>query len=133
MTRPMFPDGDPTNEILVKLGELSVSVQHLLRGFGEEKTAARENRATVHRRLDEQAREMAEVKTELTMSRQAVEGMAKTQAETVLPAVDDWRDMKATGIKLVGLLAIGGMSIGATVAWFSDQAVTVIRHWLRIT
>ncbi|PKR87412.1 DUF1515 domain-containing protein [Pleomorphomonas diazotrophica] len=133
MVKPLFQDADPTNEVLLRLGELSASVQHLLSDFGDEKIAARDNRAAVHRRLDEQARELSALKTELTLSRQVVEDLARTQGETVLPAVADWRDIKATGLRLVGVLAIGGVSLGATLAWFSDQAVALLRHWLKIT
>lgn len=132
MTKPLFQDADPTREVLVRLGELSASVQHLLNDFGDEKIAARDNRAAMHRRLDEQARDLSALKTELTLSRQMVEDLARTQADIVLPAVGDWRDMKATGLRIVGVLAIGGVSLGATMAWFSDQAVSLVRHWLRI-
>ena len=132
MTKPLFQDDDPSGEILVKLGELGASVEHLLHDFADEKTAARDNRASVHRRLDEQARGLADVKTELALSRQVVETLAKAQAETVLPAVDDWQGMKRTGLTIVGLLALGGVSVGATMAWFSDQASMLVRHWLRI-
>ena len=130
--KPLFSDADPANEVLVRLGEVSASVQHLLRDFGDEKIAARDNRAAMHRRLDEQARELSALKAELTLSRRAVEDMARTQSETVLPAVGEWRDMKTTGLRLVGVLAIGGASVGATLAWFSDQAAALLRHWLRI-
>ena len=132
MVKPLFSDADPANEVLVRLGEVSASVQHLLRDFGDEKIAARDNRAAMHRRLDEQARELSALKAELTLSRRAVEDMARTQSETVLPAVGEWRDMKTTGLRIVGVLAIGGVSVGATLAWFSDQAVSLLRHWLRI-
>jgi predicted ribosomally synthesized peptide with SipW-like signal peptide len=132
VVKPLFSDADPANEVLVRLGEVSASVQHLLRDFGDEKIAARDNRAAMHRRLDEQARELSALKAELTLSRRAVEDMARTQSETVLPAVGEWRDMKTTGLRIVGVLAIGGVSIGATLAWFSDQAVSLLRHWLRI-
>lgn len=129
---PFSHDADPTNEVLLRLGELSASVQHLLSDFGDEKIAARENRAAMHRRLDEQARELSALKTELTLSRQTVEGLARIQTESVLPAIADWHDVKATGLRIVGVLAIGGVSLGATMAWFSDQAVSLLRHWLRI-
>lgn len=128
----MFQDPDPSNEVLVRLGELSASVQHLLRDFGDEKVVARDNRAAMHRRLDEQARELADLKSELTLSRRAVEDMARTQSETVLPAVGEWRDMKTTGLRIVGLLALGGVSVGAALTWFSDQASALVRYWLRI-
>lgn len=132
MTKPLFQNTDPTGEILVKLGELGASVEHLLRDFADEKAAARDNRAAVHRRLDEQAQGMADLKTELALSRQLVETLAQTQAETVLPAVGDWQGMKKTGLTIVGLLALGGVSVGAALTWFSDQASVVVRHWLRI-
>lgn len=132
MVKSLFPDGDPTHEILVNLGQLSASVEHLLRDFADEKAVARENRASMHRRLDEQARELAEVKADVKISRAAVEDLARTQVDTVLPAVGEWRDMKATGLRIVGALAIGGVSLGAAMAWFSDQAASLMRHWLRI-
>lgn len=132
MTKPLFQDADPTGEVLLKLGELGASVEHLLRDFADEKVAARDNRAAVHRRLDEQAQGLADVKTELALSRQVVETLAKAQAETVLPAVDDWQGMKRTGLTIVGLLALGGVSVGAALTWFSDQASVLVRHWLRI-
>jgi hypothetical protein len=132
MTKPLFQDTDPIGEILVKLGELGASVEHLLRDFADEKTAARDNRASVHRRLDEQAQGLADVKTELALSRQVVETLAKIQTETVLPAVDDWQGMKRTGLTVVGLLALGGVSVGAALTWFSDHASLLVRHWLRI-
>lgn len=132
MMKPLAHEADLTNEVLLRLGEVSASVQHLLSDFGDEKIAARANRAAMHRRLDEQARELSALKTELTLSRQVVEDLARIQAETVLPAVSDWRDMKATGLRVVGVLAIGGVSLGATMAWFSDQAASLLRHWLRI-
>ena len=130
--KPLFSDADPANEVLVRLGEVSASVQHLLRDFGDEKIAARDNRAAMHRRLDEQARELSALKAELTLSRRAVEDMARTQSETVLPAVGEWRDMKTTGLRIVGLLALGGVSVGAALTWFSDQASALVRQWLRI-
>lgn len=133
MANPLFQDADLTHEVLVRLGELSASVQHLHNDFGDEKIAARDNRAAMHRRLDEQARELSALKTELTLSRQVVEDLARTQADTVLPAVSDWRDIKATGLRIVGVLAIGGVSVGAGMAWFSDQAVSLLRQWLRIS
>lgn len=132
MAKPLFQDADPTREVLVRLGELSASVEHLLSDFGDEKIAARDNRAAMHRRLDEQARELSALKTELTLSRQVVEDLARIQTNTVLPAVDDWQDMKRTGLTIVGLLALGGVSVGAALTWFSDQASMLVRHWLRI-
>lgn len=132
MAKPLFQDADLANEVLVRLGELSASVQHLCTDFGDEKIVARDNRAAMHRRLDEQARELSALKTELTLSRQVVEDLARTQADTVLPAVEDWRDMRRAGLAVVGLLALGGVSLGAAMAWFSDQASVLVRHWLRI-
>ena len=132
MAKPLFQDADLANEVLVRLGELSASVQHLCTDFGDEKIAARDNRAAMHRRLDEQARELSALKTELTLSRQVVEDLARAQANTILPAVDDWQDMKKTGLTIVGLLALGGVSVGAALTWFSDQASMLVRHWLRI-
>ncbi len=134
-----FQDGDVMGQILVKLGELGSSFGQLREDFNDEKTAARDNRATLHRRMDDQARDIADIKTDVALSLQAVgdiskkqDEVAKTQSTVIMPAVAEWQDMKKTGVRIVGLLALGGVTVGAAATWFSDQAVTVVRHWLRI-
>jgi hypothetical protein len=40
--------------------------------------------------------------------------------------------MKTIGLGFAGLLALGGISLGAMLAYASDTAVNAVRHWLRI-
>jgi hypothetical protein len=50
----------------------------------------------------------------------------------IQPTVDEWSRIRALGMGIVGLLTIGGVSIGALVASGNEWLANAIRHWLRI-
>jgi len=56
----------------------------------------------------------------------------RNQLKEMKPAVDDWRRTRAIGLGITGMLAIGGVSIGAMMSWFSEQTASLIRHWLKL-
>ncbi|MDX8492926.1 DUF1515 family protein [Mesorhizobium sp. VK22B] len=123
-------------DIFLALGELKGGVEQLRRDFQEEKRSAQESRAGVHRRLDEQAEEIAKVRTDVAVDGEItaqVRNEVKSLKEAVNPSLEDWKRMKALGIGIAGLLALGGLSFGAFLMWAGDAAVTAVRHWLRIT
>lgn len=130
-------------DIFLALGELKGGVEQLRRDFHEEKRNAQESRAAMHRRLDEQAEEIGKVRTDVAVDGeitaqvrnevQSLGAKVKANQDAVQPSVDDWKRMKALGIGIAGLLALGGLSVGALLGYASDAAVTAIRHWLRIT
>jgi hypothetical protein len=122
-------------DIYLALGELKGGVDALRRDFQEEKGTAHESRATIHRRLDEQAEEIAKVRTDVAVDGEItaqVRNEVKSLKDAVDPSLEDWKRMKALGIGIAGLLALGGLSVGAALMWASDAASTAIRHWLKI-
>jgi hypothetical protein len=135
--------GDPlVDEISLMLGKVLEGVEQLREDFQEEKRNAHESRAIMHRRLDEQAAEIASLKTDVAIHgkieaqvRNEVKALGdrvEANQKAVQPSVDDWKRMKALGIGIAGLLALGGLSFGALVMYASDAAATAIRHWLKI-
>ncbi|NJL06851.1 MAG: DUF1515 domain-containing protein [Methylacidiphilales bacterium] len=128
----LFRRGNAGQEALVALGRLEHSVERLRADFVDEKKSAAESRAGVHRRLDDQIAELADVKTSVTLSRRAMEDHFSRHDTDVAPVIQEWRHIKHTGLGIVGLLAVGGVTIGGALAWASDAAVAAIRHWLKI-
>jgi predicted nucleic acid-binding Zn-ribbon protein len=138
---------DLSDEILVKLGELSSSVNHLLRDFGDEKTAARDSRAAVHRRLDEYARDLSDLRTELSTSiaiAGEVSAQAREEAKEVKakidndlgPAIAEWTRIKNMGLGMAVLIGIGGAAMASAVwvavTYFGDAIAAAIRKALGI-
>lgn len=66
------------------------------------------------------------------MSDARFEAIEATLSNEIKPQTEEWKRMKTIGLGFAGLLALGGISVGATFAWASDAAVTWIRYWLRI-
>lgn len=130
-------------DIALLLGRTLEGVEKLREDFNEEKNVAKENRAILHRRLDEQAADIGKLRTDVAIMGQVdaqVRDEVKSLAETVeanqtvvSPAIAEWKTMKRAGMGLTGLLALGGLSVGAALTWAGDTAVTAIRHWLKIT
>ncbi|RVD44655.1 DUF1515 domain-containing protein [Mesorhizobium sp. M4A.F.Ca.ET.020.02.1.1] len=123
------------DDIFLALGELKGGVDALRRDFQEEKSMAHESRATIHRRLDQQAEEISKVRTDVAVDGEItaqVRNEVKSLKEAVNPSLEEWKRMKMLGIGIAGLLALGGLSVGAALMWASDTAATAIRHWLKI-
>lgn len=130
-------------DIMLALGRLQEGVDRLRADFQEEKRAAHESRSTIHRRLDEQAEDIARLKTDVAIAgkieaqlRDEIKQLKETveaNHEEFEPSIAEWRRMKSIGIGLAGLLALGGLSFGAVLTWMGDAAVSAVRHWLRIS
>lgn len=115
----------------------------LLRGeVSDEKDNAHESRSVIHRRLDEQAKQInlldkvveinagvdAQVREELKVIKETVQ----KNHESVQPTLEDWKRLKTLGYGISGLIAFAGLTIGGMVAYASDGAVAWLRHWLKI-
>lgn len=124
------------------LGRVEEGLDRIREDFQEEKESAHESRAVIHKRLDEQGRQIA--KTEETIAiaglvdsqiRDEVKALKKTVAdnhEEVQPALAEWRRIKLLGAGVGGLLVLFGISIGSLIVWASDTASAIVRHWLKI-
>lgn len=118
------------------------SVAQLRKDFVDEKANAHESRSVVHRRLDEQAKQISHLDMTVAISGgvdATLREEIKTLKETVdknhastQPALDDWRRIKTLGVGISGIIALAGLTAGATITYASDGAVSWLRHWLKI-
>lgn len=130
------------NDVMLMLGRLQNSVENLREDFAEEKHDAAISRANVHRRLDDQADDIGKVREDILITAQvaaqareetkALHGTLNSHRSEVDPAIEDWKRMKTLGVGLVGLLALGGLSVGAFLTWAGETAADAVRRWLGI-
>jgi hypothetical protein len=118
------------------------SVSLLREDVSDEKDNAHESRTVIHRRLDEQARQIHLLDMTVTVSSN-VDGQIRDEIKTlkdtvennheaVAPTLEEWKRMKTIGYGISGLIAFAGLTVGAVVTWASDGAVAALRHWLKI-
>jgi len=61
-----------------------------------------------------------------------IAAIERTLANDIRPPVEDFRRMRAIGISIVGVVALGGTAFGASLIWWGEWLSTTIRAWLRI-
>lgn len=104
--------------------------------------ASNESRSRLHERVDEVSDRLGKIEGDIAILGQ-VDGQIRGEVQALAakvdqnqkeaqPTIDEWRRIRAIGIGLVGLLALGGMSVGAALAWAGESVVNAIRSWLRI-
>ncbi|MBX5008125.1 DUF1515 domain-containing protein [Rhizobium lentis] len=115
----------------------------LLRGdVSDEKDNAHESRSVIHRRLDEQMRQINLLDKVVEISsgvdatlREEIKALKETvdrNHASTQPALEDWKRIKTLGVGISGIIALAGLTAGATITWASDGAVAWLRHWLKI-
>lgn len=126
-----------------KLTGIEDKVALIREDVSEEKDNAHESRAVIHRRLDEQMKQIylldkvveinagvdAQVREELKVIKETVQ----KNHDAVQPTLEDWKRLKTLGYGISGLIAFAGLTIGGMVAYASDGAVAWLRHWLKIS
>jgi len=121
------------NDVMHLLGRVQFGVETLQKDFHDEKRSAAESRAVIHRRLDEQAGQIADLKTSMALAVQVdtqLHDKVDKLANRVTPALMDLDRMKALGMGIGGLLAIGGLSLGSILIWAGEAFWTWVRHKL---
>ena len=117
-------------------------VKQLRADYARDQEAAQQSRAALHRRVDEVIDRIgrmettaalagevdAQVRTELDELKALVDGNSRS----IAPTIEEWKRIRMLGLGIVGLLAIGGVSVGAFLAMMGDAAVNAVRAWLRI-
>ncbi|MDF0698605.1 DUF1515 domain-containing protein [Rhizobium sp. MC63] len=126
-----------------RLTGIEENVALLRQEMSDEKANAHDGRAVIHKRLDEQTRQIAHLNTKVAISGgadaqiRAEIGMLKETVEknqeTVAPALAEWKRMKSIGYGISGLIAFAGLTTGGIIAYASDGAVAALRHWLKIS
>ncbi|MBY5465301.1 DUF1515 domain-containing protein [Rhizobium leguminosarum] len=125
-----------------RLTGIEESVTLLREDVSDEKDNAHQSRSVIHRRLDEQAKQISHLDTTVAISggvdaqiREEIKALKETVEKNhsaVTPALEEWRRMKTLGYGISGLIAFAGLTIGGMIAYASDGAVAALRHWLRI-
>ncbi|NKL37505.1 DUF1515 domain-containing protein [Rhizobium leguminosarum bv. viciae] len=125
-----------------RLTGIEESVSLLREDVSDEKDNAHESRSVIHRRLDEQAKQIAHLDTTVAISggvdatlRDEIKALKETvekNHDSVQPGLEEWRRMKSIGYGISGLIAFAGLTIGGMIAYASDGAVAALRHWLKI-
>ncbi|NZD62885.1 DUF1515 domain-containing protein [Rhizobium sp. WYCCWR 11290] len=126
-----------------RLTGIEESVSLLREDVSDEKDNAHESRSVIHRRLDEQARQIHLLDMTVTVSsnvdgqiREEIKTLKETvekNHEAVAPTLEEWKKMKTLGYGISGLIAFAGLTIGGIIAYASDGAVAALRHWLKIS
>ncbi|MEF3124480.1 DUF1515 domain-containing protein [Rhizobium leguminosarum] len=126
-----------------RLTGIEESVSLIREDLGDEKDNARESRAVIHRRLDEQRQQIhlldkvveisSSVDATLREEIKSIKETVEKNHDAVAPTLEEWKKMKTLGYGISGLIAFAGLTIGGIVAYASDGAVAWLRHWLKIT
>ncbi len=137
-----MPDGTgkevtDLTDVLMILGRVQEGVERLRQDFGEEKTQAAASRKALYDRQDEMRSDLSDLKSDIDMaavvSAQKLTDIQKELKEhkaAVLPAVDEWKRIRTLGVGITGVLAIGGLSVGAMLAAGIDTVRAALRHWI---
>ncbi|MDH6273557.1 DUF1515 domain-containing protein [Rhizobium leguminosarum bv. viciae] len=125
-----------------RLTGIEESVSLIREDLGDEKDNARESRAVIHRRLDEQRQQIHLLDKVVEISsgvdatlREEIKSIKETvekNHEAVAPTLEEWKKMKTLGYGISGLIAFAGLTVGGMIAYASDGAVAWVRHWLKI-
>ena len=118
-------------------------VRQLREDYAEDQKAARESRAAQHRRLDEVMLRLGQMETTAALAGEVdaqvrteldeLKALVDANAQAIAPTVDEWKRIRALGLGIVALLAVGGVSVGAFLAYAGEAAVNAVRAWLRIS
>lgn len=60
----------------------------------------------------------------------ALEAVVRTD---IKPQTDDLKRLKALGLGFLAIASLGGASAIGVLLWAGDTAISVVRHWLRIS
>lgn|SRR5690606_15322045 len=113
-------------------------MEQLRDDFREEREASRQSRQSLHARMDEVADDVGTIRGDIRILGQ-VDGQIRGEVQALSarvdnaqPTLEEWRRIRAIGITFVGVLALGGVSVGASLAWAGEHVVNIVRQWLRI-
>lgn len=128
------------SEILMLLGRLAEGVEQLRRDFDADRESAAANRRLVHDRHDAMTRELTQLRQDIEVAavisaqgRDDVKRLGEqidAHKAAVQPSLDDWQRIKAMGLGITGILALGGLSVGAVLASGIDTFKSFLRSWL---
>lgn len=113
-------------DVMLALGRVQEGVDRLRDDFTDEKKSASVSRKSMYERQEELAQEL----TRLTADMQAVSQKIEQHKADIQPSIDDWQRIKNLGMGITGILALGGLSVGAMLSLGLDACKAALRQWL---
>lgn len=99
------------DDISEAIGDLRAEVRALHRMLETSDRRAAEHRQGVHRRMDGIVEDLGEVKAEVLVANQKIETVKEDVAD-MKPVTDEVKRWKLMGIGALGVVGVGGASIG---------------------
>ena len=99
------------DDISMAIGRMEAEVAGLRRDFQSSELRSVDHRAGVHRRMDELVGDLSDVGEKLAAATAKIEAVSDDVAE-MKPVTDEVRRWKLMGIGALGVVGIGGASIG---------------------
>ena len=128
------------NEVLMLLGRLSEGIEQLRKDFDTERQNAAQSRKSIYERHENLSQDLTALKHDVEVGaiisakgREEVKRLADqidAHKATVQPSLDDWNRIKTLGLGITGILAIGGLSVGALLMMGVDAFKAAVRSWL---
>lgn len=122
---------------MLLMGRMAEGIERLRADFGEEKSQAAASRKALYERQEELRGDLSNLKNDIDMSAvitsQKIDALAadlKDHKAAVQPSVDEWKRIKTLGIGITGVLALGGLSVGAMLSMGLDAFKAAVRSWL---
>ena len=124
-------------DLMLLMGRMAEGIERLRVDFGEEKSQAAASRKALYERQEELRGDLSILKSDIDMaaviSAQKMDALAselKDHKAAVQPSVEEWKRIKTLGIGITGVLAIGGLSVGAMLSIGIDAFRAAMRSWL---
>lgn len=124
-------------DLMLLMGRMAEGIERLRADFSEEKASAAASRKVIHERHEELRSDLSNLKSDIDMaaviSAQKIDALAsdlKDHKAAVQPSVEEWKRIKTLGIGITGVLAIGGLSVGAMLSMGLDAFRAALRSWL---
>jgi hypothetical protein len=129
------------DDILLMLGRVEEGVKRIREDFQEEKENAHDSRAVIHRRLDEQMRQINLLDKVVEISsgvdatlREEIKALKETvdrNHASVQPTIEEWKKLKIVGSSISGLIALSGLTAGTIIAVYGKAVIVSALAWLK--
>lgn len=124
-----------------RLTGIEESVSLLREDVSDEKDNAHESRSVIHRRLDEQMRQINLLDKVVEISsgvdatlREEIKALKETvdrNHASVQPTIEEWKKLKIVGSSISGLIALSGLTAGTIIAVYGKAVIVSTLTWLK--
>ena len=128
------------SDVMLALGRLQEGVDRLREDFTEEKASAAINRKSLYEKHDDLRSDLTKLKSDVVACAQIgakthddVQALGRRVDQNkadIQPSLEDWRRIKNLGLGVTGVLAVGGVTVGAMLSMGVDAFKAAVRHWL---